>query len=172
MRLGHGIIIFPGGVGTAEELLYILGVLMNPANQHQPLPVVLTGPKSSAAYFQSLDKFVRATLGDAAARHYEIIIGDTEAVGQLMKTSMPHVRDFRKAIGDAYSYNWALHIEPDFQLPFEPTHENMAKLNLLTGAAAGATGLQPAPGFLRYRSRKCEGKNQSHRTGYIPAVRG
>ena len=27
VRLGHGIIVFPGGVGTAEEILYLLGVL-------------------------------------------------------------------------------------------------------------------------------------------------
>jgi predicted Rossmann-fold nucleotide-binding protein len=130
VRLGHGIIIFPGGVGTAEELLYILGILMNPANQHHPLPVVLTGPKSSEAYFRSLDAFVRATLGDAATRYYQIIINDAEAVGQTMKSAMPDIRDYRKAIGDAYSFNWALHIEPEFQLPFEPTHENMAQLNL------------------------------------------
>jgi pyrimidine/purine-5'-nucleotide nucleosidase len=130
VRLGHGIIIFPGGVGTAEELLYIIGILMNPANQHHPLPVVLTGPKSSEAYFRSLDDFIRATLGDSATRYYQIIIDDAEAVGQTMKAAMPQIRDYRKAIGDAYSFNWALHIEPDFQLPFEPTHENMAQLNL------------------------------------------
>jgi predicted Rossmann-fold nucleotide-binding protein len=98
VRLGHGIIIFPGGVGTAEELLYILGILMNPANQHHPLPVVLTGPKSSEAYFRSLDAFVRATLGDAATRYYQIIINDAEAVGQTMKSAMPDIRDYRKAI--------------------------------------------------------------------------
>lgn len=103
---------------------------MNPVNQHQPVPLILTGPKCSEPYFRSLDEFIRATLGDAATRHYEIIIGDAEAVGQSMKTAMAHVHDFRKAIGDAYSFNWALHIESDFQLPFEPTHENMAKLDL------------------------------------------
>lgn len=130
VRLGHGIVIFPGGAGTAEELLYILGILMNPANQHHPLPVVLTGPRSSEAYFRSLDEFIRATLGDAATRHYEIIIDDAEAVAQKMKVTMSQIRDYRKAIGDAYSFNWALHIEPDFQRPFEPTHENMAKLDL------------------------------------------
>lgn len=130
VRLGHGIIIFPGGVGTAEELLYILGILMNPANQHQPLPIILTGPKSSEAYFHSLDAFIRATLGDSAAKHYQIIIDDAEAVGQAMKTEMERVRDYRKAIGDAYSFNWSLDIEADFQLPFEPTHENMATLDL------------------------------------------
>jgi predicted Rossmann-fold nucleotide-binding protein len=26
VRIAHGIIIFPGGVGTAEELLYLLGI--------------------------------------------------------------------------------------------------------------------------------------------------
>jgi pyrimidine/purine-5'-nucleotide nucleosidase len=32
VRLGHGIIVFPGGVGTAEEILYLLGVLLEPQN--------------------------------------------------------------------------------------------------------------------------------------------
>jgi predicted Rossmann-fold nucleotide-binding protein len=31
VRLAHGIIIFPGGVGTAEEILYLLGVKMQKA---------------------------------------------------------------------------------------------------------------------------------------------
>ena len=33
VRLGHGIVIFPGGAGTAEEILYLLGILLDPANQ-------------------------------------------------------------------------------------------------------------------------------------------
>jgi predicted Rossmann-fold nucleotide-binding protein len=36
VRVGHGIIVFPGGVGTAEEILYILSVLMNPKNNAVP----------------------------------------------------------------------------------------------------------------------------------------
>ena len=28
VRVGHGIVVFPGGVGTAEEILYLLGVLL------------------------------------------------------------------------------------------------------------------------------------------------
>ena len=35
VRMGHGFVLFPGGVGSAEELLYILGILMHPANQQQ-----------------------------------------------------------------------------------------------------------------------------------------
>ena len=48
LRLAHGIVVFPGGVGTAEEILYLLGVLLEPANAQLPLPVVLTGPRESA----------------------------------------------------------------------------------------------------------------------------
>ena len=35
VRTGHGIVVFPGGVGTAEEILYLLGVLLHPG-QRQP----------------------------------------------------------------------------------------------------------------------------------------
>ena len=47
VRIAHGIIIFSGGVGTAEELLYLLGILMNPANKIR-FTLILTGPKESA----------------------------------------------------------------------------------------------------------------------------
>jgi hypothetical protein len=33
VRMSHGIIIFPGGAGTAEELLYILGIMLNAKKQ-------------------------------------------------------------------------------------------------------------------------------------------
>ena len=29
VRLGHGIVVFPGGAGTAEEILYLLGLLLS-----------------------------------------------------------------------------------------------------------------------------------------------
>ena len=44
VRLGHGIIVFPGGAGTAEEILYLLGILLDPANADHPFPLVFTGP--------------------------------------------------------------------------------------------------------------------------------
>jgi Predicted Rossmann fold nucleotide-binding protein len=43
VRLGHGIIVFPGGVGTAEEILYLLGILLREENKDLPFPLVLTG---------------------------------------------------------------------------------------------------------------------------------
>lgn len=43
VRIGHGIVVFPGGAGTAEEILYLVGILLDPQNEPQPFPVVLTG---------------------------------------------------------------------------------------------------------------------------------
>ncbi|HHF3132995.1 TPA: nucleotide 5'-monophosphate nucleosidase PpnN [Vibrio diabolicus] len=130
VRMAHGIVIFPGGPGTAEELLYILGIMMHPDNADQPMPIVLTGPKESEEYFRSIDEFVRDTLGEEGQKHYEIVIDDPAEVARIMKRSMNSVRLHRKEKGDAYSFNWSLKIEPNFQLPFDPTHESMEQLDL------------------------------------------
>ncbi|XBS68991.1 nucleotide 5'-monophosphate nucleosidase PpnN [Acerihabitans sp. KWT182] len=130
VRIGHGIIIFPGGVGTAEELLYLLGIMMNPANKEQVLPLILTGPGISADYFRVLDEFIVSTLGEQARRHYTIIIDDAAEVARQMKRAMPRVKESRRTSGDAYSFNWSLKVAEDLQHPFDPTHENMANLNL------------------------------------------
>lgn len=130
VRMAHGIIIFPGGAGTAEELLYILGIMMHPDNVSQPMPIVLTGPKESEAYFRSIDTFIAETLGDQARQHYQIVIDDPEKAARIMSQAMPLVRQHRKDSGDAYSFNWSLKIEPEFQLTFEPTHDSMANLDL------------------------------------------
>ncbi len=130
VRMGHGIIILPGGVGTAEEFLYILGLLMREENQEQYLPLILTGPESSRAYFEQLDQFVRAVLGDSVSQYYEIIIDNPPLVAQKMKAAMPKVQERRKALEDLYSFNWTMHIPESFQTPFIPTSENMAALQL------------------------------------------
>lgn len=42
VRTGHGIIVFPGGVGTAEEILYLLGILLHPDNAKREFPLIFT----------------------------------------------------------------------------------------------------------------------------------
>ena len=130
VRLGHGFVVFPGGVGTAEEILFLLGVLLNPANQDMPFPFVLTGPAESAAYFEQIDAFIGLTLGEEAQAKYQIIIDNPEKVAQTMTTGLIKVRKYRKTHKDAFYYNWLLQIQPEFQQPFDPTHENMAALHL------------------------------------------
>ncbi|HEU4655229.1 MAG TPA: nucleotide 5'-monophosphate nucleosidase PpnN [Steroidobacteraceae bacterium] len=130
VRCAHAIIVFPGGAGTAEEILYLLGILLDPANQDQPLPVVFTGPPSAAEYFGQIDRFIGATLGEAAQKRYKIVIGDPAQAAREVAKGIEGIRDFRRAKSDAYNYNWLLKIPAEFQRPFEPTHEAMAKLEL------------------------------------------
>ena len=130
VRMSHGLIIFPGGAGTAEELLFVLGILLHPENKLQKLPIVLTGPKESAQYFTELDNFVADILGEEARQLYTIIIEDAQQVAQYLKEQISGVINYRKAVGDSYHYNWTLEIEKNFQQPFEPSHENMAQLPL------------------------------------------
>ena len=130
VRTGHAIIVFPGGAGTTEEILYILGILLHPDNAYLPFPLVFTAPETSRDYFTQIDDFIGATLGDAAKKRYEIIIDNPELVAQTIKKGTKKVRDFRKDNSDAYYYNWLLKIDQQFQEPFEPTHKNMASLAL------------------------------------------
>ncbi len=130
VRLGHGVVVFPGGVGTAEEILYLLGVLLHPDNSGQPLPLVMTGPASSEAYFRQIDEFVGATLGPEAQKRYKIIIDDPRAVAQELKTRLDDVYEFRKQHGDAFYFNWRLTIDSEFQTPFVATHDAMQDLNI------------------------------------------
>ena len=130
VRVAHSIVVFPGGAGTAEEVLYLLGVLMNDRNQDSPYSFILTAPVEKENYFESLDRFIRSTLGEAATKHYQIIIGDSERVAQAAKRGVEQVRKHRMKTQDAYGFNWDLTIDHWLQQPFIPTHENMAALNL------------------------------------------
>lgn len=130
VRVGHGIIIFPGGVGTAEEFLYLLGILLHPDNQQLPFPVILTGPRSAEPYLQQLHAFVGATLGEQAQALYQMIIDDPALVAVQMSKGLREVGQFRREHNDAFHFNWLLKIDESFQHPFDPTHANMAGLQL------------------------------------------
>jgi len=130
VRLSHGVVVFPGGVGTAEEVLYLLGILLEPANAGMPLKVVLTGPRHNADYFVQIKAFIAGTLGDKAADLLHVIVDDPAEVARYMVSTMEQVRDFRRNNSDSYNYNWLLKIPPPFQHPFEVTHETMRALRL------------------------------------------
>jgi predicted Rossmann-fold nucleotide-binding protein len=130
VRTSHGIVVFPGGVGTAEEILYLLGLLLHPENKDIPFPVIFTGPRTSAEYFKEIDQFIGDTLGKEAQQCYQIIVDDPVAVARRMKSGINEVRHFRTVKNDAYYFNWVLKIEQEFQQPFSPNHENMRNLEL------------------------------------------
>lgn len=130
LRLGHGIIIFPGGVGTMEEILYLLGILLDEENRDIPFPVIITGNKKSTSYIQKIDRFIRNTLGVEATNKYQIIIDNPGLVAKTMQNGLIDVTHYRKKMDDAFHFNWRLKISRMFQKPFLPDHESMAALNL------------------------------------------
>ena len=130
VRLAHCIIVFPGGAGTAEELLYILSILMHERNAGHPYGILLTASEESREYFEVVDHFIRETLGEEATQHYEIIIGDAAETARRAKHHVIESRKQRMKTGAAYGFNWELYIPAELQHPFEPTHENMAALEL------------------------------------------
>ena len=133
VRIGHGFVVFPGGVGTCEEILYLLGILLREENAHLPFPLIFTGPTSAAPYFEQIDRFLRLTLGEAAISRYRIVTGDAAEVGQRIVEGIRKVREYRIAQRDSFYFNWSLDIPLAFQKPFAPTHQAMAALDLHHG---------------------------------------
>lgn len=129
VRLAHCIVVFPGGVGTVEEVLYLLSILMCPEND-RPLQVIFTGPESCRDYFNELDSFLCTCLGEGVRNFYQIIIGDSALVAQRARAAASEIRKQRQETEDAFCFNWKLYIDEMLQTPFIPTHENMASLAL------------------------------------------
>ncbi len=130
VRLGHVLLVFPGGPGTAEELLYILGIKLCSENRYNPIPLILTGNKKSAPYFEALDTFLKGIFGNEIARYYSIVIDDPTKVATLVKEGLQNSYEHRSLIHDSYCYNWSLTIPKELQMPFEVNHETMAALDL------------------------------------------
>jgi len=77
-----------------------------------------------------INQFIADTLGIEAQQRYKVIIDDPAQVGREMAASLEKVREFRRKTGDAFYFNWLLHIDLAFQQPFLPTHKNMLALEL------------------------------------------
>ncbi len=130
VRLGHVLIVFPGGPGTAEELLYILGIKLCAENRYNPMPLILTGNHKSAPYFEALDNFLKHTFGSEISRFYSIVIDDPARVAVLVKEGLENCHEHRTLIHDSYCFNWSLCIPQELQTPFEVNHASMAALDL------------------------------------------
>jgi predicted Rossmann-fold nucleotide-binding protein len=129
VRLAHTVIVFPGGVGTIEEVLYLLSILMRPENEGT-LPLVLAGPESCREYFVQLESFLTSCLGSGVRDYYQVILGQPAAVGRAVRKAIEGVHVARRHRQQAYYFNWELAIDPSLQEPFLPTHDNMAALRL------------------------------------------
>jgi hypothetical protein len=105
-------------------------MLLDPVNREQPFPVVLTGPRASAAYFEQIRHFVGSTLGAQALQRLPVIIDDPAEVARQMVRRLEAVRAYRRERNDSYNFNWLLSIGIELQRHFEVTHESMRALQL------------------------------------------
>ena len=96
VRLAHCIVVFPGGAGTAEEVLFLLGLLMQRENRDIPLPLLFAAPEGRGDYFASLDRFIRATLGEEATRYYTLVVGQPDVVAQQARRGIEAVLHHRR----------------------------------------------------------------------------
>jgi pyrimidine/purine-5'-nucleotide nucleosidase len=130
VRVAHGIIVFPGGPGTMEEILYILAILSNTSNARDPIPVILTGPQASIGIINAYLRFLNAVLGNALTQRLEVLIDDPIAVAERIQRGREAVRSHRIETNDAYYFNWTLDIPQTLKQAFIPTHKTMRELQL------------------------------------------
>ncbi len=130
VRIAHGLVVFPGGAGTAEEILYVLAILLHQKNRDIPLTLIMTGPASAGDYFGEIENLIRVVFGDRVNDRYKIIVDDPEQVARTVSEEIEMVKSFRDERDDAYYFNWSLRIDHELQIPFVPTHENVRSLNL------------------------------------------
>jgi predicted Rossmann-fold nucleotide-binding protein len=130
VRVAHCLIIFPGGPGTAEELLYALALKMDPRNRDVQMPMILTAGKEQVGYFEALDEFVKLTLGEEARRHYQIITDSPVAVARAAVAGYQAAATRRFQRQEPMYYHSELVVDRELQQRFDPTHESMAALRL------------------------------------------
>ena len=132
VRLAHAIVVFPGGVGTIEEILFLLGILMREDNASIPVPVIFTAPADFEDYFAAVDRFIKSTLGEQAADYYQIVNDNASLVAQLTLRNLNRVTAQRRQANESYAFNWGLNIPENMQAPFHVNHESMAGLRLFS----------------------------------------
>ena len=112
VRLAHGIVVFPGGAGTAEEILYLLGILLDPANASSRSrwcsPARPRARRTSSSSTGSSPARSASRRSSACA----IIVDDPAEVARQLVRGMEAVREFRKPRSDSYNFNWLLRCRP------------------------------------------------------------
>jgi hypothetical protein len=133
----------PGRRGTAEEILYILGILLHPDNAEIPFPLIFTGPETSREYFVQINQFITTRWAEAQQR-YKIIIDDPELVAREMLEGITRCANSARRAAMRITSTGA-EDRPSSSSPFQPTHENMRNLSLHKNQPAPAGG-PAAPG--------------------------
>lgn len=122
IRASHRGRIHPGGAGTAEELLTLLGVKAHPANAGLPYPLDLV-ERPGGDYFARLTDWIRTCFGDALDPLFEVHVGEPRRYAE-------HVHASNAGLDFSGLWNDTLYFPPEIQQPFRVTFEAMEALDL------------------------------------------
>jgi predicted Rossmann-fold nucleotide-binding protein len=136
MRTGQGLVVFPGGIGTLEEILYLLSVTLHAENEHNAaVPVIFTGPDSASEYYGHITTFLAKVAGSEAADYVNdrLVIGSAKSVANAVVASLVD-RDRQReqnGVEDRFDPLFDHHITiPEIsQHPYSPSAENIQSLN-------------------------------------------
>jgi len=122
IRASHRGRIHPGGAGTAEEMLTILGVKSHPANADIPFPLDLVeGP--GGEYVRHLRDWIKTCFGDALDGLFDVHVGTPREYAE-------HVLRTNEGLDWTRLWNDHLYFPPEMQQPFRVTFDSMESLDL------------------------------------------
>ncbi|MBU0767352.1 DUF3412 domain-containing protein [Patescibacteria group bacterium] len=135
IRGSLGGVVFPGGAGTAEEILTMLSILLHPKNDKARCPLIFTAPEKSASYFKDIDNFLKIVFGDQLNGRtqpmYEIINSNPEEVALKLAERCEGASRLRAALDeDTIDWHGSLHVPESVQESFCPTHEEVSNLEI------------------------------------------
>lgn len=131
LRLSQEGVAFPGGVGTFEEIMTNLGVLMHPKNSGIDYPFYLLERRqgSGESYMDRAKDFLNTCFGDKIDDFYKVrsVKGDFESVVKEMVSER-----IRRGYYSSPKPLWneTLFIPDEIGEPFHPTPDRISKLNL------------------------------------------
>lgn len=141
-RSGQMTVIFPGGTGTFEEMLYVLAVLMEEKNRDKHYTFLMVGDETKREYYDIVTKTLEKALGpeilEQADLRNRICIGKPKFVAQRIlreveKAQYARRREMLRTQIDAnvrMDFHGDIHIPSGLREPFRVTRENVAALQL------------------------------------------
>jgi len=133
--------------------------------RRKPLPVVLTTARERR-YFEHIAASFAARSAKEALERFTVITGQSRrksrAISRADKTPCACTA---KQHNDSYNFNWLLSVAPEFQRPFEVTHECDAGTSIEPrDQPMHRLAADPAPRLLRHRDRATSRNTASARS--------
>lgn len=135
VRYGDVIVVFPGGVGTIEELLYAIALNLHPDNQENRLKIVvaISNNPEHQEYKEKLENFIKNVFGNETLECLQFVPGDAEEIAKQVKILSAKDRAQRQGKFDL-QIRRNLNIPEILKKQFDSTHENVSKIKLSKSA--------------------------------------